>query len=54
MMGERPEGGEFRGLWGVGVVAPKVCIPQRAGAGYQGVFKHIDGRAELLPKGSSP
>src|SRR6266567_1460734 len=50
VMGERPEGREFRGLWGVGVVAPKVCIPQRAGAGEQSIFEHIDGRAELPPQ----
>src|SRR5438309_8642763 len=29
-------------------------MPMRAGTGEQGVFEHVDRRAELLPEGGSP
>ena len=36
------------------MVAPEVSIPMRAGTGEQGVFEHVDSRAELLPEGGPP
>src|SRR5712692_2123829 len=36
------------------MVAPEASIPMRAGTGEQGVFEHVDSRAELLPEGGSP
>jgi hypothetical protein len=53
-MGDRPECCEFRGLWVVFLVAPEASIPMRAGTGEQGVFEHVDSRAELLPEDGSP
>src|SRR5258706_7316508 len=46
VVGERP------GCWvGWGFrVTPKESIPQRAGIGHQGVFQHVDRRAELPPQ----
>src|SRR5260370_40952322 len=49
VMGERPEGGV---CWGFRVT-PEESIPQRAGAGEQGIFQHSDGRAELPPQSSA-
>ena len=48
-MGERPEVWvclSFR-------VTPEESIPQRAGAGEQGMFQHINGRTELPPQSSA-
>ena len=45
-MGERPEGWVCLGFR----VTPEESIPQRPGAGEQGIFQHIDGRAELPPQ----
>ncbi len=36
------------------MVAPEASIPMRAGTGEQGVFEHVDSRAELLPEGGTP
>ncbi|MFL5590358.1 MAG: hypothetical protein ACJ8DI_22275 [Ktedonobacteraceae bacterium] len=33
------------------MVAPEASMPMRAGTGEQGVFEHVDRRAELLPEG---
>src|SRR5260221_11710227 len=49
VMGERPEGWV---CWGFRVT-PEESIPQRAGAGEQGIFQHVDGRAELPPQSSA-
>src|SRR6266705_212262 len=46
VMGERPEGWVCLGFR----VTPEESIPQRAGAGEQAIFQHIDGRAELPPQ----
>src|SRR5437762_14284578 len=51
MIGDVPECCGFRWLWVVWVLAPKASIPMRAGTGEQGVFEHVDRRAELLPEG---
>src|SRR5258706_11588350 len=50
VMGERPECCVFRGFR----VSPEESIPMRAGTGEQGVFEHVDRRAELLPEGRPP
>src|SRR6266516_4193295 len=49
VMGERPE---CWVCWGFRVT-PEECIPLRAGAGEQGIFQHIDGRAKLPPQSSA-
>src|SRR5712692_3505980 len=49
MIGDIPELRELRRELRWRGVAPEALSPQRGGAGHQGVFKHIDGRAELLP-----
>src|SRR5436309_11449570 len=46
MIGEIPECWVIR----LFLIAPEAFIPMRAGTGQQGVLKHIDGRAELLPQ----
>ena len=53
VMGDRPECRRILGR-GLRVVTPEESIPMRAGTGKQSVFEHVDRRAELLPKGSSP
>src|SRR5712691_5514053 len=50
MIGEIPEGWVIR----LFLIAPEALLPQRGGAGHQGVFQHIDGRAELPPHHGAP
>jgi hypothetical protein len=35
------------------LIAPEAFIPMRAGTGEQGVFEHVDSRAELPPQSSA-
>src|SRR6266699_2005117 len=49
VMGERPE---CWVCWSF-QVTPEALSPQRVGAGDQGIFQHIDGRAELPPQSGS-
>src|SRR5216683_4929536 len=49
VMGERPEGWVCWSFW----VIPEESIPQRVGAGEQGIFQHLDGRAELPPQSNA-
>ena len=49
VMGERPE---CWVCWRFRVTSEE-SIPQRTGAGEQGIFKHFDGRAELPPQSSA-
>src|SRR5215469_12085282 len=46
MVGDPPEGAFARAL----NVNPEMFMPERLGAGQQGVFQHINGRSELLPQ----
>src|SRR5262249_17787778 len=46
MVRDSPECAIFRSLR----VDPEMLLPERIGAGKQGVFKHIDGCGELLPQ----
>src|SRR5437868_956749 len=50
MIGEIPECWVIR----LFLIAPEALFPQRGWAGHQGVFKHIDGRAELPPHNGAP
>src|SRR5262249_4622877 len=34
--------------------APEALVPQRVGAGHQGVFQHVDGCTKLQPQSSVP
>src|SRR5579859_6894592 len=49
VMDKRPEGWV---CWGFRVT-PEESSPQHAGAGKQGIFQHVDGRAELPPQSSA-
>ncbi len=49
MIGEIPEGWVIR----LFLIAPEAFIPMRVGTGQQGVFEHVDSRAELPPQSSA-
>src|SRR5207247_7163711 len=49
MIGEIPEGWVIR----LFLIAPEAFMPMRARTGQQGVFEHVDSRAELPPQSSA-
>src|SRR5258706_10915091 len=49
MIGGIPEGWVIR----LFLIAPEAFIPMRVGTGQQGVFEHVDSRAELPPQSSA-